>query len=59
MIARPDRPSPSPRRALVADPRLPAHFSGTSKVFGRDPEHLAAIIRGLAADIIQFKIDAG
>lgn len=28
----------------------PAHFSGTSKVFGRDPDHLAAIVRGLAAD---------
>ena len=27
-----------------------AHFSGTSKVFGRDPDHLAAIVRGLAAD---------
>ena len=28
----------------------PAHFSGTSKVFGRDHDHLAAIVRGLAAD---------
>ena len=28
----------------------PAHFSGTSKVFGRDPDHLASIVRGLAAD---------
>jgi hypothetical protein len=27
-----------------------AHFSGTSKVFGRDHDHLAAIVRGLAAD---------
>ena len=36
----------------------PAHFSGTSKVFGRDPDHLAAIIRGLAVDLIQMKIDA-
>ena len=36
----------------------PAHFSGTSKVFGRDPDHLAAIIRGLAVDVIQMKIEA-
>ena len=36
----------------------PAHFSGTSKVFGRDPDHLAAIIRGLAVDMTQVKIDA-
>ena len=36
----------------------PAHFSGTSKVFGRDPDHLAAIVRGLAIDMIQVKIDA-
>ena len=25
----------------------PTHFSGTNKVFGRDPDQLAAIIRGL------------
>ena len=36
----------------------PTHFSGTSKVFGRDPDHLAAIIRGLAVDMTQVKIDA-
>ena len=36
----------------------PAHFSGTSKVFGRDPDHLAAIVRGLAVDMTQVKIDA-
>jgi hypothetical protein len=35
-----------------------AHFSGTSKVFGRVPDHLAAIVRGLVVDMTQVKIAA-
>ena len=34
---------------------LPSHFSGAGKVFGREPDHLGAIIRGLAVDAARLK----